>query len=151
MLAPPYPLQPQPMRRGWLERHPNWKIPIGALALLLLIAGFVSALMLIVFGSFRASDVYQQAVARAGQSAQVREGIGAPLRTGWVVSGRLQVNGRSGSADFTAPISGPEGAASIRVIASKNHGIWRFSCLQVKVEGQADSIDLLAAQSPPGQ
>ena len=149
MPEPPYPLQPQPMQRGWLERHPNWKIPIGAITLLLLITGFVFTLLLIVLGSFHSSNVYQQAVARAGQSPRVRESIGEPLRTGWVVSGRLNVNGNSGSADFTAPISGPKGNAAIRAIASKNHGVWRFSCLQVTVEGQADPIDLLTAQSLP--
>ena len=40
MTIPPYPLVPQPMKRSWLERVRQWKIPLGCLTLFFVIGTF---------------------------------------------------------------------------------------------------------------
>ena len=148
MPTPPYPLHPEPMRRSWLEHHPGWKIPLGCLTLLFLIAIFGLLTMTIIIASFRSSDVYKQALVKAAESQQVRDLMGEPIRAAWLISGDLHVNGSTGNANLSIPISGPRGKGVIRAVAFKSEGVWRFTYLKVKVEGQDESIDLLSVQPP---
>lgn len=136
------------MQKNWLERNANWKIPLGCLTLLVLIAAFGALLLTIITESFHHSDVYNQAISRAAASPQVREQLGEPVRPGWFISGQLSVNGSSGKADLSIPISGPRSKGSIRAIASKNAGVWTFTWLQVNVEGHEGAIDLLSSHVP---
>jgi len=86
MPTPPYPLHPQPMNKSWLERNPRWKIPLGALILLLLMAiGGIPGLMTVL--SIRDSDVVQQCLARAAANPQIHDDIGDPIQAGWFVPG----------------------------------------------------------------
>jgi hypothetical protein len=79
MATPPYPLIPEPMNRGWFDRHPAWKIPAGFLLLILLVGAYVFGVVEI---SFRHSEVVEQAIAKAGENTQVRDQIGPPLKAG---------------------------------------------------------------------
>ena len=146
MSTPPYPLHPEPLKRSWIERHPLWKIPLGFATLMLLIGGFAVGTGTIVVASYRHSDVYKQAMARAIENPAVQEQIGKPIEAAWFISGSLHINGSSGNADFSIPISGPRANGSVRVIAFKRGGVWRFTYLQVNVAGQRSCIDLLADQ-----
>ena len=147
MSTPPYPLHPEPMKRNWIERNPLWKIPLGCLTLLLLMALFGVGLFSVINATFHHSDVYRLAMTRAGENAQVREQIGEPIKPGWMIVGELKLNGSTGYANFSIPISGSRGKGKIRVVASKNV-TWRFSYLQVYVDGQSQCIDLLSIQAP---
>ncbi len=147
MPTPPYPLHPEPFARSWLERHPLWKIPLGCLTLVLLIAVGGGGVITAVVASFRSSEVYRQAMDKVTHSSQVRDLLGEPIRSSWFVSGQLNVNGSTGNASLSIPISGPKGKGVIRTVASKS-GVWRFTCLEVEVEGQPGKIDLLSIQPP---
>lgn len=136
------------MKRNWLERNAGWKIPLGLLTLLFLVAVFVVVLMTIIVSSFRNSDVYQQAMAKVVENQQVRELIGEPIKAAWLISGQMNVAGSTGHANLSIPISGPRGKGLIRAVADKS-GIWRFTYLQVSVDGRAENIDLLSIQPPP--
>lgn len=135
------------MRRSWIERHPLWKIPLGFLTLVLLMAIFGISLIAFISATFHHSDVYHLAIARAGANLQVREQIGDPIHAAWIVVGDLKLNGSAGYANFSIPISGPLGKGRVRVVAYKN-GVWRFTCLQVYVDRQPGSVDLLSVQPP---
>jgi hypothetical protein len=137
------------MRKSWLEQNARWKIPLGCLTLMFLVAMFVALLMTVITTSFRSSDVYKQAMAQAAANEQVHTQIGDPIKADWLISGELKVNGDSGSANLSIPISGSRGRGTIRAVASKSGGVWRFSFLQVVVEGRRASIDLLPAAPPP--
>lgn len=145
---PPYPLHPQPMQRSWLERNARWKIPLGCLVLFLLLGAFVTVLIAVIMASFHNSVAYQQAVAKASENQQVRALIGEPIQPGWFISGSINVNGSTGKADLSIPISGPRGKGSIRAIARKD-GVWNFTWLQVTIEGRSEIIDLLAGPASP--
>lgn len=143
----PYALHPESVKRNWIERNPLWKIPLGFLIGVLLMALFGAVPLGIMNASFRNSDVYQQAMAQAQANAQVREQIGEPIKAGWFIWGQLKIGGTTGRANFSIPISGPAGKGRIRVVAYKD-GLWKFSCLQVYVEGPPRAIDLLSVQTP---
>jgi hypothetical protein len=133
------------VRKGWLERNPLWKIPLGCLTLLFLIGIFVVVLMTIISASFRSSDVYKQAMAEAAGNEQVRAQIGEPIKADWLISGELKVSNDSGTANLSIPISGSRGRGTVRAVASRSGGVWRFSRLQVVVASQRSVIDLLPA------
>jgi hypothetical protein len=137
------------MKRGWLERNPRWKIPLGGLILFCLLGGFAAITMTGVSASFHSSEVYRQAVARCAADPQASERLGEPIRPGWLVLGELHVNGSEGAADFSIPVSGSRGKGSIHTVAVKSAGVWRFTTLQVNVEGAGAPIDLLSVEPPP--
>ena len=147
MTTPPYQLHPEPMKKSWIERNPGWKIPLGCLTLLVLIGGFVAGLLTVILTSFHHSDVYGQAMARADENPQVREQLGQPIKSGWFISGHINISGSTGDAELGIPISGPHGKGTIRAAATKN-GTWKFTSLEVSIEGQPESIDLLSVQPP---
>jgi len=146
MATPPYPLVPGTLKKGWFDRHPAWKIPIACFALILLVGAFVAGLFLLIEGSFHHSEVFAQAMAKAGENMQVRSQIGVPLKAAWLISGNLNVNGSSGNAALSIPIAGSRRKGVIHAVAVKSAGTWRFKQLLVNVEEQTESIDLLAAE-----
>jgi hypothetical protein len=141
MTTPPYPLIPGPMKMGWFDRHPAWKIPIGFFILILLVGGYVGGIIEL---SFRHSEVFAQAMAKAGEKVEVRSEIGAPLKAGWRISGNLRIAGLSGYANLSIPIAGSRHKGVIHVVAVKSSGTWRFKQLLVNVDERTEAIDVLA-------
>jgi hypothetical protein len=145
MPTAPYPLHPEPMKRSWLERNALWKIPLGCVILLGLLATFGISVMTVITSSFRRSEVYKQAMAQAAASPQVREQIGEPITPAWLISGEMHVSGSGGTANMIIPISGPRGRGRIHAVAQKSGGVWRFTWLRVDVTNQSAAIDLLSS------
>lgn len=94
-----------------------------------------------VFSVLKSSDAYQTALTRAKNDPRVVAALGSPIKDGLVPSGKTNVNGSSGDADITIPISGPKGKATIYAVGTKSDGKWQFSKLAVQVDG-GEMIDL---------
>jgi len=124
MPTAPYPRQPLPIEKSWIERHPLGKIPLGCLTLFVLMAGFRTLLITIVTTSFRHSEVDQRALTGASTNHQVRDAIGEPIEAGWFVSGRFNINRGSGRAELSIPVVGNRGKGRIRAVAYKSGGAW---------------------------
>ncbi|HEY1677187.1 MAG TPA: cytochrome c oxidase assembly factor Coa1 family protein [Candidatus Sulfotelmatobacter sp.] len=142
MPTAPYSLQPEPMQKGWLERHPLWKIPLGILILFsLVVVG--AAPNIIHWVAIRHSDVYRQVMARAQMHPALRQQLGEPVRPGWLVYGDYRVRGGAGIAKLSIPVSGPRGKATIHVVATRGMGMWWYQTLTAEVEGRPTPIGLL--------
>lgn len=102
--------------------------------------------MLVVFGTIKSSEVYQQALDTAGRHPQVVAALGEPIEPGWFPGGSIEVSGSAGRADLSIPISGPNGSGTIYAVAYKEAGQWLFNRLEVAVEGRPDRIELLEPQ-----
>jgi len=115
----PNPPAPPPRPKNWFQRH--WVLAIvgSCFVLMLLFAGFLATIFAVVETSFKKSDSYVQALAKARSNPPVMEKFGQPLEPGWFGSGNIQVTGPSGSADFEIPITGPKANGKIYVV-SKN-------------------------------
>jgi hypothetical protein len=149
-MQPVQPVQPQ---RSWWSRNWKWAAPVGCLILLLpvlALTGFVGAILAIVFGSIRSTDVYQEALARARSSPPVGEALGEPVEDGLFMGGNISVTGPSGSADISIPLHGPKSKGTLYAVASKSAGRWEYQTLEVAVEGREDRIDLLDAERGDG-
>lgn len=137
----PQPATPQPPRKGWWSRNWKWFVPTGCLTFLALIVAFVVCLTMFVFGVLKSTDVYKTALARAKNDPRVVAALGSPIKDGLVPSGKTNVDGSSGDADISIPISGPKGKATIYAVGTKSGGKWEFSKLAVQVDG-GETIDL---------
>jgi Cytochrome oxidase complex assembly protein 1 len=109
---------------------------------------FVVSIALIVFSAMKSTDVYKGALARAQAHPSVIEALGSPIKEGFLVSGNTNVNGASGEANVSIPISGPNGKGTIYVTASKSLGQWNYSGLIVEITKTHQRIDLLQSPVP---
>jgi len=138
---PAVPLTPRP---NWWMRNWKWFVPAGCcLSMLALFVAFVGSIALIVFSAMKSTDVYKDAVAQARVNSAVIEALGTPITEGFLVSGNTNVNGASGEANLSIPISGPKGKGTIYVASSKSLGRWHYSGLIVEVAKTHQRIDLL--------
>lgn len=91
----------------------------------------------------KSTDVYKGALARAEEYPSVIEALGSPVKAGFLVSGNTNINGASGEANLSVPISGPKGKGKIYVAATKSLGKWNYSGLVVEIDKNHQRIDLL--------
>src|SRR5215471_13618431 len=137
---PAVPLTPRP---NWWNRNWKWFVPAGCLGTLTLFSAFIVSIALIVFSAVKSTDVYKDALARAKVHPSVIEILGSPIKEGFLVSGNTNVNGASGEANLSIPISGPKGKGTIYVAATKSLGEWNYSGLVVEIKKKHQRIDLL--------
>jgi hypothetical protein len=138
-MGPPPPSQP-----GWWNRNWKWFVPVGCLGLIAIFCGFIALLVVVVMGSMKNSDAYKMALAKAQQNPVVQQKLGTPIQASTFVGGSINVEGTSGKADLTIPISGPKGKGAIYVDATKFANEWKFNRLEVGFDGDAQRVDLLA-------
>jgi hypothetical protein len=87
-------------RPGWLRVH--WKLVVTVWVGLSL-AGAVAAFVLMTN-----SDAAKIAVSTAESNALLSEKLGIPMKTGWFISGKIEVNPAGGHAELAIPVSVPE-------------------------------------------
>ena len=140
------------VRPNWWKRNWRWFVPVGCFGTLALLLAFIGSIALMVFSAMKSTDVYKEALARAEAHPSVIEALGSPIKEGFLVSGNTNVNGASGEANLSIPISGPKGKGTIYVAAIKSLGQWNYSGLVVEIKRTHQRIDLLrssvSAHSP---
>ena len=132
-------------REDWWYRNWVWVLVLGGGSAAALLFGGIALIVVAAFGAMRSSGACEEAVARAAASPAVMQALGAPLETGWFVTGTLDP-GRS--AKMAIPVAGPRGTARIDAVASKATGEWVFSTLTVRLKATGERISLLE-QEPP--
>jgi Cytochrome oxidase complex assembly protein 1 len=115
-----------PAAPNWFARSWTWAVPFGLLVLGLVFAVFVGSIFLLLGTSFRHSEFYTGALARARAKPQVSEKIRQPLQEGWLASGSVNTSGPSGDADLSIPINGPKGKGTLYLGAEKSAGLWKI-------------------------
>jgi len=129
--------------KEWYERNKRWAVPVGCLVAIVVIVGFFGGLFLFAFSALKYSGVYVESLKQAHASPAVLQALGEPIEEGFFVFGSIHVNGPSGEADISIPISGPKGSGTIYAVATKSAGIWHFELLEVDIKGSRGRIDLL--------
>jgi hypothetical protein len=124
-------------RHGWARRH--WKSILAAWLALALSGAALAFIML------RDSEATRLSVTTAEANPSLSEQLGRPLKTGWFISGSIQVQSGSGHAELAIPISGPRGSGTIYSEARKQAGLWHLLTLQFGMAGGSERLDLLAA------
>jgi hypothetical protein len=138
--------------RGWMDRNWKWVIPSLCVVSLVMIAAFVGVIFIFITVVMKSSDAYQLPIKAVRSDIRVARAIGSPIREGYFVTGNFNettTNGGSsgsGQANFTIPISGPKGSATVYIVGTKAVGKWSFSTLVVEVDKTKQRIDI---NSPP--
>jgi hypothetical protein len=144
--APP-PRPPTP-KLNWCKRNWKWFVPLGCFSTVVLFVVFVGSVVLIVFSAVKSTDVYKDAFARTKVHPAVIEALGSPIKEGFLVSGNTNVNGASGDANLSIPITGPKGKGTIYVAAKKSLGQWNYSGMVLEIAKTHQRIDLLQRAAP---
>ena len=134
-----------PQTKDLWDRNWKWMIPLISLGGFTVMGLFAAGIVFTVFTGIKSSSVYETAIARAlAHPAMVYE-LGAPVETGWWVSGSINVSGSTGEAELAIPISGRHQSAMIYLNANKRAGKWQFSLLEVAVDESEQRIDLMGS------
>jgi hypothetical protein len=129
------------VQRTWWQRNWKWVVATAAIAAFLLFALFVGGVLWLARAAMQNNDVHRTAMERVSRSAEATALLGEPIEAGFLSSGSIKVDGRSGDADLAIPVSGPRGEGTVSVIARKKGGAWYFDELEFRPAG-GDAIDL---------
>ena len=88
------------------------------------------------FFAFRNVGIQDEAMDRLRSSPAVVQALGEPIEMGWMMSGSINLENDGGDADYSMPVSGPNGKGRMYVDASRFGGEWRFDELYVVVDGE---------------
>lgn len=131
--------------RSWWQRNLKWVIAAGILLGVVFLGLFVAAVLMLATTAMRSNDVHRTAMERVNTHPEAVALLGDPVEPGWLSSGSIEVNPRSGKADLSIPVSGPRGRGNISVVAHKRGGTWFFDELELRPEGR-EPIELRTAE-----
>jgi hypothetical protein len=94
------------------------------------------------FYAFRHSEAYQLGVSTLQASPVATNLLGTPITAGFP-SGKISVNGASGTAILSFSVSGPKAAGVVFLEAVKKDGAWLITRLTLKLDGHDGMIDLV--------
>ena len=137
-LPPPPPSAVPPPKKGGCLK---WAL-IGCFAAIIIGALGIAAIVIVVFGAIKSSDVYKGARDQAQRDPRVIAALGTPMETGIWVSGNVNISNNTGNADLQFPMHGPKGEARVHAIASLDTTGWHYSLLTVTPKNGVP-IDLL--------
>ena len=127
------------------SNRPAWVkwIGLGCLGLFLAVGLAVWAFVSLIMGSLKQSDAYKEALNKVRADAAAVEALGEPIEAGFFLSGSVNVSGPSGDAVLAIPLEGPKGEGTLYLEATKQAGRWKYSLLELAVDGREERIDLL--------
>ncbi len=133
---------------GWWQRHWKWAVPVGCTGMIVLLVLAIGGFILMVMSFMKSSDIYEQAMVEARAHPELRRALGEPIEDGRFPMGSVSIEGSSGQADLTIPLSGPNGEAKLYVIAEKRAGQWEMMTLEAELLENNRRVDLLTAGPP---
>ena len=131
------------------RRGVGFWVAIGCTIAFIAFLAFVGFVFGIVVVAMRSSAPYHDAMERARNDPRVIAALGTPIEPGLFISGSVQTNNDTGTANLTIPIHGPKGKAKIRINGTKVDGKWNYSRMMVTRES-GPPIDLLSSTEAPG-
>ncbi|MEM9915006.1 MAG: cytochrome c oxidase assembly factor Coa1 family protein [Planctomycetota bacterium] len=134
--------QAQPTRRSWWSRNWKWFLPLVVIAPVFTCLGVVTLLVSLVFGLLKGSEPFEYSLATVQADPRVQAELGTPIESAFLVSGSINLSGSSGDADLSYDVSGPNGSATVYVVATKSAGVWQYSDLVADVHATGTRIDL---------
>ena len=128
--------------QSWMRRHPKTLVFAIKLAIAVSVFGTILGIVSLVMWSMRQSDVFRLAMEKTRKNPAVVEKLGTPIEPDWMVTGSMNVDGDSGTANFTAEIKGPRQKGKLSIDARKRMGEWTFNYLMVKTAA-GEEIDVV--------
>lgn len=131
-------------RPSWWKRNWKWAVPVGGcLSVIVLIIIVIGAGIFGVSKMFSGSEPYAYGLEQAQSNEQVIELLGTPIETYSIMQGSINYSNDDGEADISIPIKGPNGKGKIYVVGEKRNDIWTYLELEVRIEENNETINLL--------
>ncbi len=132
------------IKKSWFRRNWLWFVPtMGCVTLIILFFLGIGALIFGVTGMLSEATPTQYAIEKASENSIVIESLGSPIEQKGLVSGSINFSNNNGDADLTIPVRGPNGKATIRVVAEKVDGEWYYDKLYIILKESKQKINLL--------
>lgn len=138
---------PRGEERSWYQNPWLWGVGGCCIGCILIPVLIVAVLGGGVVYLFKKSDIQEEVLARVRAHPEAMADLGEPVEAGWQVHGSINLSNDEGEADFSMPVTGPEGRGRVYVVAHRRAGEWRFEELLLRLEG-GEEIDLLAGEAP---
>jgi hypothetical protein len=129
-------------QKSWWGRNWVWVVPLGCLTPIVLVVGCMIAAYFAVSGIIKNTDVYFYSVAAVSKNEAVKTALGEPISPGLQFQGDVKLNNDDGTADITYNISGPKGAGTVHVVATKSDGVWTYQTNKVHINATNEDIDV---------
>lgn len=130
--------------KSWFKRNWIWVVPgCGCLGIILVVVFGLGAVFFGVKNVFENSSPYKHAIAQAKNSPELIELLGEPIETDGMMDGTISIKDTSGNADFSVPLKGPKGKATLIVLAERFDGEWVYLELFVRIKESQENIYLL--------
>lgn len=120
---------PEPRPR-WIERHYRWALPTGCATILAVGVAVVAILYIARFRRFRETQPFAGALEHVREMPGPVLSLGRPIEPGWYFEG--VINYKVGKAEFTFPVSGPKGHATVEVAARRDNDRWIYTMIVVR-------------------
>lgn len=77
-------------------------------------------------------------------SQQARESLGEPIRTGWPITGTINLlqQAEGWRANLTIPVHGSRSKGILHVIGQKKSGVWRIQTMYLTLAGSARRVSI---------
>ncbi|MGA2351390.1 MAG: cytochrome c oxidase assembly factor Coa1 family protein [Terracidiphilus sp.] len=125
--------------RSWFARNWGWVIA----AAVTLFLSFIVAIFTLVLSLFHHSNAVTLAVNTAEANTAFVTQLGRPVKTGWFITGSINVTPDSGSAEFAIPVSGPRASGTLYAQEHKSAGLWHLETLQFGRKDSDERLNLL--------
>ncbi len=109
---------------------------------------FVGIFMLV--NSALKGQVYEQSLENVRASSELRQHLGTPIDSGYMVMGNISTSGGSGRADISYTVHGPSGSAKVYVLATKALGAWSITEQVVDLKNASERVPLVVDGRPTG-
>lgn len=131
-------------RKNWFNRNWMWAVPTGGcLLVIILFIVFAGSMILGVSSLFTGSEPYKEAVLSAQSSELVIAALGEPIEEDGIAKGNVNYSNGEGHCSLEIPLKGPEGKATLKVIANKYSDVWEYELMEVELSETDEVIPLL--------
>jgi hypothetical protein len=114
---------------------------------IVLVSGIGAIFWSVLMYMFTSSFAYREALLRVNANSYVTSLVGAPIESGYFITGSVNESGPSGSASLTIPIHGSKDEATLYVVAEKSVGLWTLNALVVELDKTKQRINLLESRT----
>ncbi len=108
--------------------------------------GCIAGIFAVVFGAIKSSTPYTESLVAVRENPIVQQELGLPIEPGFMVTGNLNISGKTGHADLSYTVSGSKGSGTVYLVADRMAGEWEFTTLQLTLDKDGERIDLLAEE-----
>lgn len=130
--------------KGWFARNWKWVVPSGGcLLIIILMVAFAGSLFFGISSMMTDSQAYKDSMEAVSTNQEVIAILGEPIETNGMHGGNFSYKNGVSSAEFSIPIKGPKGEATIFVIGSGKDENWTYETMEVHIDRTNEIIDLL--------